>query len=245
MTNQKPFTITVITLFPEMFPGPLALSIPGRGLKNHYWALKTIQMRDFGVGKHRQVDDTPYGGGVGMVIRPDVVDDAIMCALSFYECHPPIIYLSPKGVPLVQERLHDWLPSKCDGMIFLCGRYEGIDQRVIDCWRKYPNWHEVSVGDYVLSGGDLAAMVIIDAVVRLIPGVLVKQDATTIETFGQNLLEFPHYTKPRVWKSVEVPNILCCGDHGKIDTWRHEQSLLETQSNRPDLWLKYKKKEKT
>jgi tRNA (guanine37-N1)-methyltransferase len=243
--SKKPFTITVITLFPEMFPGPLAFSIPGRGLTNHYWALKTVPMRHFGVGKHRQVDDTPYGGGVGMVIRPDVVDDAIKCALSSYDTPASIIYLSPKGVPLVQDTLHQWIPPKCNGMIFLCGRYEAIDERVIDCWRQYPAWYEVSLGDYILSGGELAAMVMIDAIVRLIPGVLVKQDATTIETFGQNLLEFPHYTKPKVWNGIEVPDILCSGDHKKIDMWRRERSFLETQSKRPDLWLKYKKEEKT
>ena len=242
MTPQ-PFVATVVTLFPEMFPGPLGCSIPGRSLEKGLWRLETVPIRDFGIGKYRQVDDTPYGGGTGMVMRPDVIDSALRKSLEYYTKDPAIIYLSPKGVPLRQERLREFLNMTPHGMIFLCGRYEGIDQRLIDCWSQRPNWHEVSIGDYVLSGGELGAMVILDALIRLIPGNLIKEDATTIETFEQNLLEFPHYTKPQKWNDIEVPFVLRSGHHEDILKWRSEQAKQETQCKRPDLWQAHIKNE--
>jgi tRNA (guanine37-N1)-methyltransferase len=222
------WTACVLTLFPEMFPGPLGLSLAGQALERGTWALETVNIREFGMGKHRAVDDTPAGGGPGMVMRPDVIAAAIDAACGR---HPdmPLIYLSPRGPTLTQRRVRS-LAEK-PGVLLLCGRFEGVDQRVIDARGA----EEVSIGDYVLSGGEPAAMVMIDAVVRLLPGVMGKYASSAEESFENNLLEYPQYTKPRVWEEREIPDILLSGDHAKVAAWRRQQSDALTRARRPDM----------
>jgi len=222
------WTACVLTIFPEMFPGPLGMSLAGQALQRGSWALETVNIREFGMGKHRAVDDTPAGGGPGMVMRADVIAAAIDAARGR---HPdlPLIYLSPRGVPLTQGRVRS-LAEK-PGALLLCGRFEGIDQRVIDARGA----EEVSIGDYVLSGGEPAAMIMIDAVVRLLPGVMGKHESSTEESFENNLLEYPQYTKPRVWEEREIPDVLLSGDHAKVAAWRRQQSTALTHERRPDI----------
>ena len=218
----------MLTLFPEMYPGPLGLSLAGQALTAGLWSLSAIQIRDFGLGRHAQVDDTPAGGGAGMVLRADVLGPAIDHARSD---NPgvPAIYLSPRGRPLDQALVKNL--SAGPGAILLAGRFEGIDERIIAA----KDLQEVSIGDYVLSGGDLAAMVLMDACVRLIPGVLGASDSLSHESFENDLLEYPHYTKPRTWQGLDIPEILLSGDHKKIDDWRRAQSERLTRERRPDL----------
>lgn len=227
---------TVLTLFPEMFPGPLSLSITGRALAQKRWSLEALNIRDFAVDKHKTVDDTPYGGGVGMVMKPDVIHGALQAAYSGYEAKPGIFFLSPRGKPLAQQHLRSLTRQHTAGAIFLCGRYEGIDERVIDYWRTHHGLEEVSIGDFVLTGGELPAMAFIDAWVRLLPGVLEKEEATLSESFELDLLEFPQYTKPRIWQDTVVPEVLLSGDHQKIAAWRQHQAEQITQKRRPDVW---------
>jgi tRNA (guanine37-N1)-methyltransferase len=213
---------SVLTLFTEMFPGPLGISLAGQALDAGIWSLDTIQIRDFSIGKHHQVDDSPTGGGAGMVLRADVLGPALEHARSK-------IYLSPRGTPLTQAIAHDLASGP--GVTLLAGRFEGIDERVIEefCLR------EISIGDYVLSGGELAAMVVLDACVRLLPGVLGAPESLAHESFEQGLLEYPQYTKPRDWAGRAIPDILLSGDHKKIDAWRQAQSQRITAERRPDL----------
>lgn len=225
---------SVLTLFPEMFPGPLGLSVVGQALKNNVWSLDTINIRDFGIGKHHAVDDTPAGGGPGMVMRADVIADAVDHARS-ESPDMPIIYLSPRGKPFTQKKAHQLAEKK--GSIFLCGRFEGIDQRVLEARET----EEISLGDFVLSGGELAAMAVLDSVVRLLPGVLGAQDSLSEESFEQGLLEYPHYTRPREWEDKQIPDILLSGNHAKIAEWRREQAIKLTKERRPDLWEQYQK----
>ncbi len=216
---------TVLTLFPEMFPGPLATALAGRALVNTIWSLDTGNIRDAGRGRHRSVDDTPFGGGAGMVMRPDVVDAAIHQAAD----GRPLVYLTPRGRPFRQAdaaRL-----AAAQGVILLCGRYEGVDQRVIDA----NGAEEVSIGDYVLSGGELAAMVVLDACVRLLPGVMGTAESAVEESFSTNLLEYPHYTRPAEWQGHPVPGVLLSGDHAAIARWRQAQAMQATAARRPDL----------
>ena len=223
---------TVLTLFPEMFPGPLGLSLAGKALVEGLWSLEAIDIRDFAKDKHRSVDDTPAGGGAGMVMRADVAAAAIDAAKAAAPAESPAIYLSPRGTPLTQERVQAL--AKGPGVILLCGRFEGLDQRVLDA----RDIEEISIGDYVLSGGDLAAQVLMDACVRLLPGVLGNVGTLTEESFASGLLEYPHYTRPRDFEGHTIPDVLLSGDHEKIDKWRREQAEEFTKTRRPDLWAK-------
>ena len=223
-----PWQATVLTLFPEMFPGPLGVSLVGRALQDGLWQLSTCNIRDFACDKHRSVDDTPAGGGAGMVMRADVAAAAIDAAVS----NAPdlvCIYLSPRGAPLTQDRARELAGGP--GVALFCGRFEGLDQRVIEARQL----EEISVGDYVLSGGEIAAMVLIDACVRLLPGVIGAEASLSEESFENNLLEYPHYTRPRVWEGREIPDILLSGDHARIARWRREQAEQLTRQRRPDL----------
>jgi tRNA (guanine37-N1)-methyltransferase len=227
-TGRPPWRASVLTLFPEMFPGPLGFSLVGQALEAGLWSLTLHQIRDSGLGRHRAVDDTPAGGGAGMVMRADVLADAIDRA-RVSDPEVPLIYLSPRGVPLTQARAHDL--SRGPGVMLLAGRFEGIDERLIEG----RGVSEVSIGDYVLSGGELAAMVLLDACVRLIPGVLGAEDSLRQESFEDGLLEYPQYTKPRDWEGRPIPEVLLSGDHRKIAEWRRAEAERITRERRPDL----------
>lgn len=233
----------ILTLFPEMFPGTLAHSIAGKALERGLWSLETIQIRDFSTDKHKTVDDKSYGGGTGLVMRADVVGAAIDAAKAKLP-NAQLIYLTPRGVPLTQDLVYEltnFTPTACGGgsdnnMIILCGRYEGVDQRVLDIYQPL----EISLGDYILSGGEIAAQVLLDACIRLIPGVISKEEALDTESFNSSgnfagLLEYPHYTSPPSWKDREVPEILRSGNHQAVATWRLEQAIAITKSRRPEL----------
>jgi tRNA (guanine37-N1)-methyltransferase len=213
-----------------MFPGPLAHSLAGKSLNEGIWALKTLDIRDFARDKHRTVDDTPLGGGVGMVLKPDVVAAALAATA---DCPGPRLYLSPRGRVLDQALVRHLAAAK--GAVLLCGRYEGVDQRVIDS----ADMMEVSIGDYILSGGETAALTVMDAVIRLLPGVMGKEASHREESFEAGLLEHSHYTQPRVWNGIEAPEILASGHHRKIAEWRRAEAEKETQRRRPDLWQQY------
>lgn len=223
------WTAQIVTLFPEAFPGILGLSLTGRALAEGLWNLRTTDLRPFGIGKHRNVDDTPAGGGAGMVIRPDVMDAALREAGS----HLPVIYLSPRGAPFTQARARDL--ANGPGMTLICGRFEGVDQRVLDAHKV----EEISIGDYVLTGGELAAQVLIDATVRLIPRVLGNHESLAEESFSDGLLEHPQYTKPAQWEGREIPEVLLSGNHAAIASWRRDMAERLTKERRPDLWRAY------
>ena len=226
--RQMPWKATVLTIFPEMFPGPLGISLSGQALKSQAWALDTINIRDFGLGRHAQVDDTPAGGGAGMVMRADVLGPALERAKAAAP-GSPLIYLSPRGVPLRQGRVRELADGP--GVTLLAGRFEGIDQRVIEAY----GLAEMSIGDYVLSGGELAAMVLIDACVRLLPGVLGGAQSLAEESFESGLLEYPQYTKPREWQGRQIPDVLTSGDHKRVASWRRGEAERITRERRPDL----------
>ncbi len=219
---------TVLTLFPEMFPGPLGVSLVGQALGAGLWSLSTIQIRDFGLGRHRQVDDNPAGGGAGMVLRADVLGPAIDHARQT-DAEAPAIYLSPRGEPLTQALARELAAGP--GALLLAGRFEGVDERVIEG----RGLREVSIGDYVLSGGELAAMVLIDACVRLLPGVLGAAESLEHESFEKGLLEYPQYTRPREWEGRAIPDVLLSGDHKRIAEWRRAEAERVTRERRPDL----------
>ena len=225
-----PWRATVLTLFPEMFPGSLGLSLAGKALADSKWALDTIDIRNFATDKHRSVDDTPSGGGAGMVMRADIAAAAIDAARASMPAEAPTLYLSPRGAPLTQARARELAGGP--GAILLCGRFEGIDERVLEA-RKV---EEVSIGDYVLSGGELAAQVLIDTCVRLLPGVAGNEGSLAEESFASGLLEYPHYTRPREWEGRAIPEVLLSGDHAAIAEWRREQAEKITKARRPDLW---------
>jgi tRNA (guanine37-N1)-methyltransferase len=218
----------VLTLFPEMFPGPLGASLAGQAREAGIWSLEALQIRDFGLGKHRQVDDTPAGGGAGMVLRADVLGPAVDHALTLSP-DAPLIYLSPRGTPLTQSLARDL--AEGPGVTLLAGRFEGVDERVIQTKRL----KEISIGDYVLAGGELAAMVLIEACVRLLPGVVGAAESLSEESFEQGLLEHPQYTKPRDWCGRTIPEVLLSGDHKKIADWRRAEAERLTADRRPDL----------
>jgi tRNA (guanine37-N1)-methyltransferase len=220
---------SVLTLFPEMFPGPLGHSLAGRALAAGTWALEAVNIRDFATDRHRSVDDTPFGGGAGMVMRPDVVDAAIASVAD----DRPLIYLTPRGRPFRQ--IDAGRLAAGPGLVLLCGRYEGVDQRVIEA----RGFEEVSVGDYVLSGGELAAMVVLDATVRLLPGVMGAAASAEEESFSELLLEYPHYTRPAEWQGRRVPDVLLSGNHAAIAAWRRAESERATRLRRPDLWARH------
>lgn len=231
--GRTPWRATVLTLFPEMFPGPLGISLLGQALEAKIWSLDAIQIRDFGIGRHRQVDDTPVGGGAGMVLRADVLAPALDHART-KSPDAPLIYLSPRGERLAQPLVKELASGS--GVTLLAGRFEGIDERVIEG----RNLREISIGDYVLAGGELAAMVLIEACVRLLPGVLGASASLESESFESNLLEYPHYTKPREWEGRVAPDVLLSGDHKKIELWRRAESERLTRLRRPDLLTKGK-----
>lgn len=226
--------ITVVTLFPELFPGGLSHSITGRALKDNLWSLSTVQIRDFGVGKHKSVDDYPYGGGAGQLMKADVVAQAIEKAKTENK-DSKVIYMSPCGQPLTTAKAAEL--SKEEGLILLCGHYEGIDQRVLDTHVD----EEISIGDYVLTGGEVAVPVVVDAVLRHVDGVLGNSETLHEESFDNGLLEYPHYTRPAEWNGNKVPDVLLSGNHKKIEDWRLAQAEDRTKDRRPDLFEKYKK----
>ena len=228
---RAPWHVSVLTLYPEMFPGPLGISLAGRALANDLWQLETRDIRDAATDKHRSVDDTPAGGGPGMVLRADVLAAAIDAAdkASAFPTRPRLV-MSPRGRPLTQARVAELADGP--GPLIVCGRFEGIDQRVIDS----RNLEEVSIGDYVLSGGEMAALTLIDACVRLLPGVMGKLSSGTDESFSDGLLEYPQYTRPQEFEGEPIPAILLSGDHAKIAAWRHNQAEELTRIRRPDLW---------
>ena len=238
-SSSLPWRATVLTLFPEMFPGPLGHSLSGKALDEGIWSLDLVQIRDFATDKHRSVDDTCFGGGAGMVLRPNVVDAAIEDALSRETSRTDrtLIYMTPRGKPLDQAMVRRYALSP--GVILLSGRYEGIDHRVIEHWEEKGRLEEVSIGDFVLSGGEMAALTLLDACIRLLPGVIGKEESSANESFELGLLEYPQYTRPQVWKNKSVPEVLLSGDHKKIADWRQKEALRITQMRRPDLWVRY------
>lgn len=218
----------IVTLFPELFPGPLGASVIGRGLGEGRWSLATTNLRDFARDKYRTVDDTPAGGGPGMVLKPDILADAIDAVSPAGDPRPRLL-MSPRGAPLTQARVRALAGGP--GAVIVCGRFEGVDERVIEA----RHLEEISIGDYVLAGGEVAAMVLLEAVVRLLPGVLGAADSTADESFESSLLEYPQYTRPQTFEDRDIPAVLTSGDHGKVAKWRREQSLTLTRTRRPDL----------
>ena len=227
-----PWTATLLSIFPEAFPGVLGISLAGKGLEKGAWRLDVVDIRDFARDKHRSVDDTPFGGGAGMVMRAEVIDAALE---QVSEAPGPLYYLSPRGRLLDQALVRELAAG--EGIRLLCGRYEGIDQRVLDA----RGIEEISVGDYVLSGGETAALVLLDAVVRLLPGVMGNAESPDEESFEAGLLEYPQYTRPAVWQGREVPEVLQSGNHARIREWRHRRAEETTKARRPDLWTRYLK----
>ncbi|SEM99223.1 tRNA (Guanine37-N(1)-) methyltransferase [Loktanella fryxellensis] len=227
------WTAQVLTLLPDAFPGILGDSLLGRALKDDLWQLQVTDLRRYGAGKHRNVDDTPAGGGAGMVLRADVLEAALRDVRSGARGDMPLIYLTPRGRPMTQALMQKL--SEADGVTLLCGRFEGIDERVIDHFDMI----EVSLGDFVMTGGEIAAMALIDATVRLIRGVLGNQESTVEESFSDGLLEHPHYTKPADWHGRPIPDVLLSGHHGRITDWRRAQAERLTKERRPDLWRAY------
>ena len=225
----------IITLFPDMFPGSLGESLSGRALENGAWSYSAINPRDFATDKHSTVDDTPYGGGAGMVLRPDILEHALLSIPE--DKRGRVIYMSPRGKVLNQKLVEDLAAE--ENLTILCGRYEGVDQRFLDAY----NIEEISIGDYILSGGEPAAIIMLDACIRLLPGVMGNKETAGVESFSHGLLEYPHYTKPSTWTDKNgtchvVPEVLRSGNHAKINQWRYEQSIAITKANRPDLLKK-------
>ncbi len=226
------FAATILTLFPEMFPGPLRLSLAGRALEEQKWSLDCVQIRDFATDKHRSVDDTPAGGGAGMVMKADVLAGAVDHARRV-QPNAPILAMTPRGTPITQARIRDL--SQGPGVTILCGRFEGFDERIFDT----RDIEQVSVGDIVLSGGEPAALMILDACIRLLPGVMGAASSGTEEFFEEGLLEYPQYTRPQEWEGRTIPQVLRSGDHAKIADWRKSMSEDHTRLRRPDLWERY------
>ena len=226
------FQAQVFTLYPEVFPGPLSKGLYGKALSNKLWDLKVINIRDSANDKHKTVDDNPYGGGTGMLIKPDVLAKSIDQNI---ETGERVFYLSPKGKKFDQKLAQDL--SKEKSVALICGHFEGVDERVLNT----RNIQEISIGDYILSGGETAALVVLDSILRLLPGVLGNEKSSMDETFENGLLEYPQYTKPQIWEEKSVPEVLLSGDHSKIKDWRLSQSEAITRVRRPDLWQKYKK----
>ena len=226
--TDGPWRATVLTLFPEMFPGPLGFSLAGRALEDRRWSLEARAIREHGLGRHRQVDDAPCGGGAGMVMRADVLDAALD-----KPDDRPLVLLTPRGAPLTQARVEGLAAGP--GVVLVCGRFEGVDQRFVEARGA----EEISVGDYVLSGGEPAALVLLDACVRLLPGTMGRAESGAEESFTDGLLEYPHYTRPAEWNGLAVPEVLLSGDHARISAWRRAESERLTRQRRPDLWRAY------
>lgn len=224
------FAATVLTLYPEMFPGPLGVSLAGRALREGLWGLDTVQIRDFAIDRHRTVDDTPAGGGAGMVLRADVLAAAID---SVERDDRPLLAMTPRGAPLTQARVRDLAAGP--GAVILCGRFEGFDERIFEA----RGIEEVSIGDYILSGGEMAALVLLDACIRLVPGVMGAPSSGMDESFEAGLLEYPQYTRPVEWEGRTIPEVLRSGDHARIAAWRQSQAETDTRLRRPDLWERH------
>lgn len=237
LLKKQGWRVTVVTLFPEMFPGLLGQSLAGKALNDGLWTIETLDLRDFATDRHHTVDDTPFGGGPGMVMRADVIDTALKSVKELKK--RPIVYLTPRGKPLDQKRVKKL--ALAEGVILLCGRYEGVDDRVIRAWEM----EEISIGDFILSGGEPAALTLIDACVRLVPGVVGNEATPDEESFEGGLLEYPHYTRPREWGGYEVPEVLLSGHHEKVRAWRQIEAEKITASRRPDLWKKYTANDET
>lgn len=235
-TDRQPWTATVLTLFPEAFPGLLGISLAGKGLERDLWRLETLDIRSFARDKHRSVDDTPFGGGAGMVMRPDVVGAAVEASTA---SPGPLVYLSPRGRSFDQAMAREF--AEAPGLRLLCGRYEGVDERVLEA----SGAREVSIGDYVLSGGEVAAQVVLDAVVRLLPGVMGNEASGGDESFEGDLLEYPHYTRPAEWQGRSVPEVLLSGHHERVRQWRRARAEEITERRRPDLWHRYLERRRT
>lgn len=231
--RNTPFQVRALTLFPEMFPGPLGYSLSGKAMRNKIWSLDVMDIRGFCQDKYKSVDDTPFGGGPGMVMRPDIIDAALRQAKQDFDA--PLIYLTPRGQPLTQPLVHQL--SEGNGIILLCGRYEGLDERVLEEHRPL----EISLGDFVLSGGEPAAIALLDAIIRLLPGVMGDEQGLEEESFEQGLLEYPHYTRPAIWQGRQVPEVLISGHHEKVRAWRRHMAEEITRERRPDLWNAYQK----
>ena len=229
---------SVLTIFPEMFPGSLGMSLAGKALASKLWALDVVDIRDHAIDKHRTVDDTPAGGGPGMVMKADVLARALDAASAPDDTRPRL-YLTPRGLPLTQARVATL--SRGPGAVILCGRFEGVDERIVEA----RNFSEISIGDYVLSGGEPAALALLDACVRLIPGVMGKEASGTEESFSDSLLEYPQFTKPPVWEGRAIPEVLLSGDHAKVAAWRRAEAERLTRERRPDLWNSRKDGKKT
>ena len=226
MENNKIFKVSILTLFPEIFPGPLGVSLLGNALQNKLWELNLINIRDFAKDRHKSVDDTPYGGGAGMVMKPDIIEMALNSISDFPGQR---VCLTPRGKRLSQQKVKKL--SLEDGLVLLCGRYEGIDQRVID----YYNFDEISIGDYVVTGGESAAIVLLESVLRLLPNVLGGNETLKEESFSDtSLIEYPQYTKPKEWNGINVPEVLISGDHGKIKNWRNKERVKVTKIRKLD-----------
>ena len=232
---------SILTLFPEMFPGTLGFSVPQKALSAGLWEIEIINIRDFAEDRHHSVDDTPFGGGAGMVMRADVLERALEFVLSksHHQAQTPIFYLSPRGHVFTQKKAHHLILNS--EVIFLCGRFEGIDQRFLD----YYKIEELSIGDYILFGGEVAAQVVLETCIRLIPGVIGTEASLCEESFTHGLLEYPHYTRPQRWKGISVPDVLISGHHEAIRSWRESQSEILTQKQRPDLWEHFQKAPKS
>ena len=224
-----PFAATILTLYPEMFPGPLGISLAGRGLREGLWSMETVQIRDFATDRHRSVDDTPAGGGAGMVMRADV----LASALDSVAPGRPILAMTPRGKPLGQDRVRQL--AQGPGAVVICGRFEGIDERLFEA----RDIEQVSIGDYILSGGEMAALTLLDACIRLIPGVMGAPSSGMDESFETGLLEYPQYTRPVEWEGRTIPEVLRSGDHAKIAAWRKAMSEEMTRLRRPDLWERH------
>ncbi|HSV21884.1 MAG TPA: tRNA (guanosine(37)-N1)-methyltransferase TrmD [Xanthobacteraceae bacterium] len=227
---------TVLTIFPELYPGPLGASLAGKASANGLWSLATVNIRDFAPDKHRTVDDTPAGGGPGMIMKADVLGRAIDAAATDDR---PRLLMSPRGRLLTQAQVREFMRGP--GIVAVCGRFEGVDERVIEGRGLI----EVSIGDYVLAGGDLAAMVLIEACVRLIPGVMGSESSGAEESFSANLIEYPQFTRPQVWEGLTIPEVLTSGDHGRVDAWRRAEAERLTRERRPDLWVAYRAEQQT
>ena len=227
------FAATVLTLYPEMFPGPLGASLAGRALAEGIWSLDAVQIRDFATDRHRSVDDTPAGGGAGMVMRADVLA-AALDATTARRPDLPVLAMTPRGTPLAQRHVRALAAGP--GAVILCGRFEGIDQRLFDARAI----REVSIGDYVLSGGEMAALTLLDACIRLLPGVMGAASSGDEESFERGLLEYPHYTRPVTWEGRTIPEVLRSGDHAKVAAWRSAEAEAVTRSRRPDLWERHR-----
>ncbi len=232
------WTAQILTLFPETFPGVLGASLTGKALQDGLWQLQTYDLRRYGIGKHRNVDDTPAGGGAGMVLRADVLEAAITDARAASKGVSPLVYLSPRGAPFTQKTAQNW--ARGDGVTLLCGRFEGVDERVL----HHFGIQEVSLGDFVLTGGEIAAQAMLDATVRLLPGVLGNQASAVEESFSDGLLEHPQFTKPATWQGLDIPEVLLSGNHAKIAEWRHKMAQKITADRRPDLWAAYQARDK-